>query len=404
MEPPLTAGHYELHLGHTLENEAVGDPLGAVQSEVRHLSVTAPRVAMAGTELFSVFPPHNAVGSFGTRLPQVALRRRTLPWERSMPAVAPAPPELEEAVNPWLALVVVTDNECAFLSGVKAPDAITTSAARALGIVDDGSRADAIEVGATVVAQVFPRKDELHLLAHVRKVDVHDSELAGNDDDGEVAVLLSNRLPQPGKKYRACLVSLEGQYEALADPPADEDEVDDRVVKPSVYADVAASELAAAQYTSFGAVVPLGATDQPTLSPGSSLTGGHGAVDAWQAGSHVVVADTDTAEPVSETDRARVTFPGGFVATTFDVAVLEPSVSTFRFPVLASWEFTCDAGGDFETLMRSLDVGLLGTVPAAETPEPNPGATPLDPTLAPPRIVLETGHLEIDHQRRRGAR
>jgi hypothetical protein len=382
MPPPLVAGRYQLHLDQEMAPAGGSTPLGDVAGEVRHVEITAPRVAMPGTELFSTYPPPNASGPFTTRLPQVALRRRTLPWERAMP-----PPAAPATVNPWLALVVVTAEEATFLAGVKAPDAITPAAAQQLGIVDDGSRADAIEVTRTGVDQVFPRKDELPLLAHVRKVDVNDTELAGNDDDGWVAVLLSNRLPQAGLAYRACLVSLEGQFDVLADPaPA----VDDRPFKATVYADLPAEELAAATFGATGNPVPLTATNQPTVAP-AGLLGGGTASDAW-----VQVVDVTASgaagTPVSAADVAVAAFGGAFVRPRLDLAVLEPAVPRYRFPVLASWEFVCDGSGDFESLMQGLDVGLLGTLPAPDA----------EAAAAPSPTVLETGHLEIDHRRRRG--
>ena len=48
-----------------------------------------------------------------------------------------------------------------------------------------------------IVEKVFPCRRRAGLLCHVRKVDLHDTELALGDDDGYLAVVLSNRLPQP---------------------------------------------------------------------------------------------------------------------------------------------------------------------------------------------------------------
>jgi hypothetical protein len=383
MVPPLVAGRYELRLGQEMAAVGGTNPLGDVATEVRHVEVTAPQVAMAGTELFSTYPPPNTSGPFSTRLPQVAFRRRTLPWERAMPA----PPGGSGAtVNPWLALVTVTAQEATFLTGVKAPDAFTPAAAARLGVTDDGSRADALELTRTGVHQLFPRKDELHLMAHVRKVDVHDSELAGNDDDGWVSVLLANRLPQPGVAYRVCVVSLEGQYDALADPQA---AVVDTPSKVHLYDDVDVAVLEAAAYTAASEPVPLTATDQPASGAAGRLTGARAeAADAWVRPPGAVRGGT---APVTARDVAAAAFGGAFVRPHLDVRVIEPLVPTFRFPVLASWEFVCEGSGDFESLMQGLDVGLLGTLPAGDAA----GAT-----RAP--LVLETGHAEIDHRRRRG--
>src|SRR6185436_9287563 len=76
----------------------------------------------------------------------------------------------------------------------------------------------------TVVKKIFPCQEDLPLLAHVREVDVNDTELANGDDDGWLAVVLANRLPvfdtANGKpvRYMACLVNVEGQLAALPPP------------------------------------------------------------------------------------------------------------------------------------------------------------------------------------------
>ena len=379
MEPPLQADDYELVLSQNMAATPPGDnPLGAVPEEVRSFTVTAPRLAMPGTELFSVYPPPNAVGAFETRLPQVALRRRTLPWERTMPGGVP-----------WLALVVLADAECTFLQGVRPPDAISPAAAATLGIVDDGSRADTIEVNRTVVDRAFPRKDEVALLAHVRHVDVSDTEFAGNDDDGWVAVLLANRLPQPSLRYRACLISLEGQFGVLADAPAVSDAVDnfDSV---HVFHDVPTHLIEAARASQGGAPVELVATDQPLLATGVANLGAVSSketTDAWS-----VAPAKSASKVVTGTEAPARAAYSQFAVADVSLAVLQPLVPRYRFPVLASWTFTCEEGGDFEYLMQHLDVGLLGTLPGAEPADNGP----------PPPVVLETGHTEIVLQRRRG--
>lgn len=375
MVPPLQAGDYELVLSQDMAATSSNDnPLGAVPEEVRSFTVTSPRLAMPGTELFSVYPPPNAVGAFETRFPQVALRRRTLPWERAMPGGVP-----------WLALVVLADAECTFLQGVRPPDAISPAAAAALGIVDDGSRADTIEVNRTVVDRAFPSRTEVEVLAHVRHVDVSDTELAGNDDDGWVAVLLANRLPQPGLRYRACLISIEGQLDVLPDAAAIGSPADtfDSV---HVFHDVPAHLIAAARASQGGTPVQLVATDQPLVATRVANLGAVSAkevADAWSVAAPTVVPEVQAPARASYSQ---------FVVADVSLGVLQPLVPRYRFPVLASWTFTCEEGGDFEYLMQHLDVGLLGTLPGTDPADNGP----------PPPTVLETGHSEIVLQRRRG--
>jgi len=75
---------------------------------------------------------------------------------------------------------------------------------------------------------------------------------------------------------------------------------------------------------------------------------------------------------------------------------------TYRFPVLAHWSFTVNGVGGFESLMRGLDVGLLGTAPAE--PVLPPGAPPAPPLTRPAPEFTETGHVGLPHLTRRGDR
>src|SRR5207237_508270 len=59
---------------------------GPVETMQAAFDVTAPRYALPPDQVLSTFPPASARGSFTSRLPQVVLRRRTLPWERSTKA------------------------------------------------------------------------------------------------------------------------------------------------------------------------------------------------------------------------------------------------------------------------------------------------------------------------------
>ena len=60
----------------------------------------------------------------------------------------------------------------------------------------------------------------------MREVDLNDTELALGDDDGFLAVIMANRLPQFDRvncqpvRYMACLINLEGQLGALPPPDA----------------------------------------------------------------------------------------------------------------------------------------------------------------------------------------
>src|SRR5262245_57342005 len=214
--PKLTAGRYEL------VSDQTGLPFD-VAEEHTHVTVASPRYVMPTDQILSTFPPANAEGAFGDRLPQIVLKRRTLPWERN-PAEA-----VQTSTIPWLALVVVAEGEAQLSTATPVAECVTAGTTLLDPQDKDVEQGLYLAVTQTVVKKIFPCKDDLSLLVHVREVDVNDTELANGDDDGWLAVVLANRLPvfdtATGKsvRYMACLVSVEGLLDALPlpEPPAD---------------------------------------------------------------------------------------------------------------------------------------------------------------------------------------
>jgi hypothetical protein len=363
--PRLSPGRHHLTMNQTITK---GGPVAPVD---RWVDVTAPRFTLAPGELLSTFPPANSVGAFDRRLPQVTFRRRTLPWERSAGGPATGPPD------PWLALVVLAEGEANFRSGVHISDAVPANIRSTLGITEDGT-CDVLEVSRTVIRKVFPAKEELPLLTHVREVNLTDTEFATGDDDGFIAVVIANRLPRPNTSYGAYLISLEGRRAELPETPGVQGVLGDRLVF-----DLDASQLAAASYArNPDLTMPLGATRDAT--PGVRAAA---SASGW----------TPASNPASPavTGPAQSAFDAGFFENAVDFQVVEGTgAETTRFPVLAHWNFECDAGGDFESLMRGLDIGLLGSV--SETPGEAGASVDTGPQVAP------TGHTVLRHLTRRG--
>ena len=373
--PALEAGAYELKMSQQVT--AGGQSVGAIDDVVRHAEVTAPRFNLPAGDVHSVFPPPNAVGAFDNRLAQIALRRRTLPWERRADNGTMNPSV------PWLALVILADGEAKFLSGVAIADALPAAVANALGVTETGT-CDALEVSGTVVKNAFPYREEVPLLCHVRQVNLLDSEFAGTDDDGFLSVVVCNRLPRPGRRYGAYLLSLEGQLDAL--PARGNATPSDNVGGETVYAATQAQLQAASLSTLSGAAVQLTATAQPTFGTAAKIA----TASPWNQVSLAPPAvEPAGAIPVASVNQA-------FLAHDVDFATLhaelgQPPPVLHRFPVLRHWSFTCAEGGDFQTLMAGLDVGLLGTRRGTRgRPE---GAT---------HSLADTGHTVIDAVSRRG--
>jgi hypothetical protein len=362
-----------------------------------HLHVDAPRYSMPPEQILSTFPPSSAEGDWRERLPQIVLKRRTLPWERN-PTFNPK--LAFEDAPPWLALVVLADGEGQLSTDVDPSLCVS-------GDVDLGPDADVpkgrfLEVSKDIVEKVFPCRDELDLLCHVRKVDLHDTELALGDDDGYMAVVLSNRLPQPTPpaqsgqdplplKYTAYLINLEHQLDKLL--PTEPN--------PKLFFD--SLEVAALVNEEFLAPAPEASLDQIAmqLGPATAVThtfGAAAAAGAAAAPSGVVSYETShglqaeasawATGPVKRTAQASDELA---VASNYRLGLNDgilAVLTTYRFPVLVSWDFTCTADGGFERLMNKLDVGLLGTLDSKQPP--------------PVPEVAPTGHVALSHRTRRG--
>ena len=410
--PPLTAGDYTLTGNQTVTG-------GATAPYEGHVRVNSPRYRMPPDQILSTFPPANAEGSYETRLPQIVLKRRTLPWERAVDA---------DRDIPWLALVVIAEGE-GQVSG-ESPIAECVTPGINLSGPNDVATGVYLSVSQTVVDKVFPTKDDLQLLVHVREVDLNDTELAIGDDDGFLAIVMANRLPQFDRvnckpvRYMACLINLEGQTDALPTPPefsltfdfvsavqdvrllaADTNYTADQVVMGKgikAEATVGAAKFAAP----LRADAPVSAASFSARPVSPPISQRAPVSESWSATQINVSNIAVSAAPAEAGRMVRDAMTAGF-RSPVEAIVLE---KTYRFPVLAYWSFTCTGAGSFETLMQGLDVGLLGTLPADPTAGPKPDCAPppkgdAPPPTDPPRLapeVTDTGHVGLPHLTRRG--
>lgn len=408
--PKLTAGKYEL------VTEQAGLPFD-VAPEHTHITVAAPRYTMPTDQILSTFPPANAEGAFGDRLPQIVLKRRTLPWERN-------PDEkVESSPTPWLALVVVAEGEAQLSTAAPVAECVTAGTTLLDATEDkDVEQGLYLAVTETVVKKIFPCKEDLDLLVHVREVDINDTELANGDDDGWLAVVLANRLPvfdtANGKpvRYMACLLNIEGQLAALPPPEPPENHfafelaqdwsvlaaIDPRVGPDErVMGGIDLGKLVLPAAGGLLHAAPMAATPSALPAAGkvahaSPMVGG--ALDGTAAmkekpvGQQWISATDKVSAVALDPDAKRLvrdSMGSGFRYPISQFAIEK----VLRFPVLAHWSFTTSEGATFETLMQDLDVGLLGTVVP-----PDAGA----PAGAPEPEVVQTGHIGLGHRSRRG--
>ena len=404
-EPPLAAGAY------TLSGDVSGLP-GPVRTMASRLDVVAPRFTLPPDQILGTFPPAGARGSFTSRLGQIVLRRRTLPWERSTDLSAATAP------TPWLALVLVAEGEGQLLTDVDVAQCVTAGVT--LAGEADVPKSACLEIPEEVVEKTFPTIDDLRLLSHVRAVDLADTELAMGDDDGFLAVVLGNRLPQPGVRYLACLINVEGQHASLPTVPVSALEVtyvreaavlDLRAEAAAAYGDVVAYDTAVMNLPGSG-LTETTAQDLPRAAAEAGGTlfvkdaaGAAAFVDeGWATAPPKRAATAAYAESAA---KAKMELADGW---SIDLGVIARRM--LRFPVLAYWSFECEERGDFQYLAENMHVRLLGHVPVGpETPDgdpvdpddlPVPGNVPEPAPTRPLPLVAETGHVELEHASRAG--
>lgn len=439
--PPLTAGDYVLEADQkitdpTPDEAAKGAANFPTEPYRGHLRVNSPRYRMPPDQILSTFPPANSEGAYESRLPQIVLKRRTLPWERAVDA---------DRKIPWLALVVIAEGEGAISAESPIADCVTPGVT--LTGPNDTPTGVYLSVPQTTLNKVFPTKEDLQLLVHVREVDLADTELAMGDDDGFLSVVIANRLPQFDRvgckpvRYLACLINLEGQVNSLPPPvqprghffPGDiVFQADAKaLLKVETIDKALMGEPVINPVVNIGGPAFGGAGGGPAAPgltgaaiPGAAIQGAAsisgGARAAGSATSAIASAASDQWSTKPKTTAglavsAHTKEAGTAVREAMGVKFRIPIEAVtrekiFRFPVLAYWSFTCDGGGSFETLMRGLDVGMLGTVAGRpsgkvfpECFEPRGGSAPPDaPPSRPEAELAETGHVGLPHQTRRG--
>lgn len=221
--PPLSVGAYTLKIEQTLtrnENTTVSGEEAKVAAAEQEMKIAGPRFVLVPDEIHSMFPPANDCGNFSNRLPQIVLRRRTLPWERTIDGTDEGPS--------WMALILVHENE-----DVAGPEPmLVDDLLRGSGLVsvpilqgvtakEKMQTCSVVHIPGKMFTEICPSKEEVDLLAHVRVVSTEDKELLGQDEDGWFSVVTGHRFPDKdeskadGLVHRALLVSLEGHSHNL---------------------------------------------------------------------------------------------------------------------------------------------------------------------------------------------
>ncbi len=372
--PPLVDGSYRID---AVTNVTFDNQQAPLSSNSGYFDIEGPRFTMPATDVAAVYPPRNGHGGFDEFIPQIVISRRTLPWERSLtsrpdligtptrdqwtPQPNPFPPVQNQPQEfgpaPWLALLVFQEGEYTLHQNVPLKSVVPADVYTRLE-VPDGIVCDSIEVESGLLQSVLPSLDELTLLAHVRQVNVDDKELNAASGDGLYAVLMSNRIPAPNAKFRACLVSLEERTDLVqANPPP---------VASPIFGIIGIIENPIPGQ--IGAANTTGSATQVTSATDSG------------APVQTVVTATESTILATEADR-NVLSAVGFVAS----AGYHIFVPTKQLVLLYSWTFECTGVGTFRDYVQRVNVSTLGTVEDEGHPP-----------------VIDTGHIPITVMDRSG--
>lgn len=424
LAPVLPAGDYRFTTDQDLTATGPKGPLGAaalpVEALQTHVRVTSPRFQLPPDQVLSTYPPANTEGAYGSRLPQVVIKRRTLPWERTVDPENET--DLDKPTTPWLALVVIAEGEAELILNQPVTECVTPG--QVLPGVPDVAQGNYLLVRRSVVDKVLPTQKDVPLLAHAREVDIHDTEMMMGDDDGFLSVVVANRLPLPGRDaqglevpvtYLCALINLEGQFDVLRRESPPQRTFSD-------YAVLEINELVLDAADSDHLI--MGTTKAAEIWKGAAINtvanlGGGG---PHAAGMEVLA--TRKASVVKESQIVSAQLREGWATGTaaasdsvYDTMAkpfgrLKDSSGIFqlldpqyRFPVLLHWSFTSVGQVTFRGLMDHLDSGLLGTLPPAPAVPPDPADPLRTPGRTPgllPLEVVETGHVGIDQRTRRG--
>lgn len=222
--PSLPSGDYKLTVTQSLDN--VPDSRTYFSAPVVHaFHVDAPQFVLPDTDVVASLPGPDGVGDYTWVLPQVLLNRATLPWLRDL---NPDPDPDQNKKVPWLALLVLRDDEVIWNPATQSPIFPTTVGNLASSLppnvyfpsVTPNSAGEpsntpiqTMRIRTSDFNTLMPQQTDLALLCHCREVTANPGNRQG-EVNRTLAAVLANRFPPAGRCH-CFLVSMEGYYPML---------------------------------------------------------------------------------------------------------------------------------------------------------------------------------------------
>lgn len=189
-------------------------------------AVKGARFTIPVNEIDSVYPPVNATGNYGNSIAHITFKNKSYPWENSILAEKVSALESgfvhdDVQVNPWLALICISEDENVTPKSIKIEDLFTKSdntfyplSKMPVCTEKPEDPCSVIDIPMDLYESIMPREDEIEYLSHVKLIDLYDKTDDMVTQDGYFSVVVSNRFTPSGekdiKKNKIHLVSLEG--------------------------------------------------------------------------------------------------------------------------------------------------------------------------------------------------
>lgn len=226
-QPRLQAGDYRLTVAETVHVDDEQTP--SYDGQSTFFAVQGPRFVLDPESVHAIYPPPGHTGEFKEMVPMVVLKRRTLPWERTIDG---DPPPADKAPVPWLAVLSLTPDDFSSpqqetdnLMPPVVPRTVKELLSPPEGVIgpkitlssteSEDQPVMTIDIDADLFTRLVPTLGELPYLAHARRVSVAAKDLTGIDPEGYFSLVIGNRFPKAGVQNQNYLVSLEGFQDYL---------------------------------------------------------------------------------------------------------------------------------------------------------------------------------------------
>lgn len=190
VRPAIEEGRYTI-----TGRQDVTKPASETFQVKKEICIAANTRALAGQDVFGVYPPPEQQGDFAGTLPFLVLNDQVYPWIRRWRD------DIDGRPVPWLALIVVSENEGAVETDVenaKLPDLKERGVFFPLkeGEVTscrDDDNIHILTMPKQTYRDVMPAAEDLQWLTHAKFVDLSSTEDAIAKQDGWFSTVIANR-------------------------------------------------------------------------------------------------------------------------------------------------------------------------------------------------------------------